>query len=208
MNEDIILRNQGLVISIAKKFKDFGELDDIISEGNLALIRATKSFDESKGYKFSTFASKCIRNQIITYCELESGLSSYSSQQIRALNKVKSELERELEREPLTEELACELGVEIKRVETMLRIAQENLDVDDIKDFVPSETSLTDEIDEILLQDRIKEGLKILNPRERKIMELTMEGYKSGEMDLGVSEERIRQIKQEALNKLKHNYGL
>jgi len=206
MNEEIIKANQGLVISIAKKFKGFGELDDIISEGNLALIRAIPKFDESKGYKFSTFATQCIRNQIITYLELESGKSSYSSQQIRSLKKVEEELKLELEREPLTEELASELGMEIKRVEKILRISQESVSLDD-EIYVPTETSLEEEIDEILLNEKIEKGLEILNPREKKIIELTLAGYRSGEMDLGISEERIRQIKKEALNKLKENYG-
>ena len=205
MNEEIILSNQGLVISIANKFKSFAEIQDLVSEGNVGLLKASKKYKEEKG-KFSTFASWYIKGEILRYIEKENALSNYSTKQNKILQKVREELKQELEREPLPEELAEESSLSLKTVER-IQATQNPLHLDEqvgettIGAFI-TDGDLNEEMDEILLQDRIMEGLKTLNPRERKIIELTLEGYKSGEMDLGISEERIRQIKKEALEKL------
>ena len=204
MNQNRITDNQGLVVSIANKFTGFGEKDDLISEGNIGLLKAEKKYDEAKG-KFSTFASWYIKGEILRYIEKENALSSYSNKQNKTLKKVREELKQELEREPLPEELSIESDLSLKTVERLIKDTQQPIPLDDPEstNSITDETDLVEDIDEILLQDRIKEGLKTLTPREQKIIELTLKGYKSGEMDLGISEERVRQVKKEALNKLK-----
>ena len=208
MDEERIKNNQGLVVSIANKFKDFGEKDDLISEGNIGLLKAIPKFDKKRGVKFSTYASWYIYNEISRYVYKEMNLLEDIALENKKLNKVKRELEQELQREPLPEDLASELGVKVKKINQLTEANQSPVHLDEqvgettVGAFIADETDLLEDIDEILLQDRIKEGLKTLTPRERTIIELTLQGYKSGEMDLGISEERVRQIKKEALKKL------
>jgi len=224
--EHLITANSRLVISVAKKYMGRGvPFLDLIQEGNIGLIRATKKFDYRRGHKFSTYATWWIR-QAVTRAIADQGrtirVPVHMGDQINKLLRVQHQLTQRLGREPTVEELADELEVPPKKVENMIQVARRPLSLetptDDEEDSVLGDFIEDDEAsppDDTatynLLREHLGEVLNALPPREVRILQLRYglldgQSYTLEEVGrkMGVTRERVRQIEAQALSRLRH----
>jgi len=224
--EHLITANSRLVISVAKKYMGRGvPFLDLIQEGNIGLIRATKKFDYRRGHKFSTYATWWIR-QAVTRAIADQGrtirVPVHMGDQINKLLRVQHQLTQRLGREPSVEELATSLDVPPKKVENMIQVARRPLSLetptDDEEDSVLGDFIEDDEApppDESatynLLREHLEDVLNGLPPREVRILQLRYglldgQAYTLEEVGrkMGVTRERVRQIEAQALSRLRH----
>jgi RNA polymerase primary sigma factor len=224
--EHLITANSRLVISVAKKYMGRGvPFLDLIQEGNIGLIRATKKFDYRRGHKFSTYATWWIR-QAVTRAIADQGrtirVPVHMGDQINKLLRVQHQLTQRLGREPTVEELAESLDVPPKKVENMIQVARRPLSLetptDDEEDSVLGDFIEDDEApppDDTatynLLREHLEEVLNSLPPREVRILQLRYglldgQAYTLEEVGrkMGVTRERVRQIEAQALSRLRH----
>jgi RNA polymerase primary sigma factor len=224
--EHLITANSRLVISVAKKYMGRGvPFLDLIQEGNIGLIRATKKFDYRRGHKFSTYATWWIR-QAVTRAIADQGrtirVPVHMGDQINKLLRVQHQLTQRLGREPSVDELAIALDVPPKKVENMIQVARRPLsletptdDEDDsvLGDFIEDEEAPPpdDTATYNLLREHLEEVLNTLPPREVRILQLRYglldgQAYTLEEVGrkMGVTRERVRQIEAQALSRLRH----
>ncbi len=224
--EHLITANSRLVISVAKKYMGRGvPFLDLIQEGNIGLIRATKKFDYRRGHKFSTYATWWIR-QAVTRAIADQGrtirVPVHMGDQINKLLRVQHQLTQRLGREPSVEELANALEVLPKKVGNMIQVARRPLSLetptDDEEDSVLGDFIEDDEApppDDTatynLLREHLEEILDSLPPREVRILQLRYglldgQAYTLEEVGrkMGVTRERVRQIEAQALSRLRH----
>ncbi|MEI8130807.1 MAG: sigma-70 family RNA polymerase sigma factor [Leptolinea sp.] len=224
--EHLITANSRLVISVAKKYMGRGvPFLDLIQEGNIGLIRATKKFDYRRGHKFSTYATWWIR-QAVTRAIADQGrtirVPVHMGDQINKLLRVQHQLTQRLGRDPTVEELAEALEVPPKKVENMIQVARRPLSLetptDDEEDSVLGDFIEDDEApppDETatynLLKEHLEDVLNALPPREVRILQLRYglldgQSYTLEEVGrkMGVTRERVRQIEAQALSRLRH----
>ena len=224
--EHLITANSRLVISVAKKYMGRGvPFLDLIQEGNIGLIRATKKFDYRRGHKFSTYATWWIR-QAVTRAIADQGrtirVPVHMGDQINKLLRIQHQLTQRLGREPTVDELALSLDVPPKKVENMIQVARRPLSLetptDDEEDSVLGDFIEDDEApppDESatynLLREHLEEVLNGLPPREVRILQLRYglldgQAYTLEEVGrkMGVTRERVRQIEAQALSRLRH----
>ena len=224
--EHLITANSRLVISVAKKYMGRGvPFLDLIQEGNIGLIRATKKFDYRRGHKFSTYATWWIR-QAVTRAIADQGrtirVPVHMGDQINKFLRVQHQLTQRLGRDPSIEELADGLEVTPKKVENMIQVARRPLSLemptDDEEDSVLGDFIEDDEAappDDTatynLLREHLTEVLNGLPPREVRILQLRYglldgQAYTLEEVGrkMGVTRERVRQIEAQALSRLRH----
>lgn len=224
--QELVQSNFRLVISIAKKYMGHGvPMLDLIQEGNLGLIRAAEKFDYRKGYKFSTYATWWIR-QAVTRALADQGrtirIPVHMKDRIQRLSRLSHELELELGRRPTPEEIAAEVDLSLTQVKLALDAARQPVSLEkpigddddsELGDFIEGDDlpDPSEEVDLTLLSEEIEDLLSTLTPREARI--LTMRYGLSGGHEytlkevgqkFGLTRERIRQIEQEALRKLRH----
>ena len=220
--------NLRFVVSVAKQYQNQGlSLPDLINEGNLGLIKAAEKFDETRGFKFISYAVWWIRQSILQALAEQSRIVRLPLNQIGSLNKINKALakfEQENERRPSVDELAEKLGQndQVEKIAETLKISGRHVSVD--APFVEGEdNSLLDVLvnddspiadntlmDESLLVE-INRALSTLTPRESEIVKLFF-GIGGQEMTLeeigvkfGLTRERVRQIKEKAIKKLKQD---
>ena len=224
--DHLITANSRLVISVAKKYMGRGvPFLDLIQEGNIGLIRATKKFDYRRGHKFSTYATWWIR-QAVTRAIADQGrtirVPVHMGDQINKLLRYQPQLTQKLGRDPSVEELAAELDVPIKKVENMIQVARRPLSLetptDDEEDSVLGDFIEDDEAPAPadsatynLLKEHLQVILNDLPPREVRILQLRYglldgQAYTLEEVGnkMGVTRERVRQIEAQALSRLRH----
>jgi RNA polymerase primary sigma factor len=224
--EHLVTANSRLVISVAKKYMGRGvPFLDLIQEGNIGLIRATKKFDYRRGHKFSTYATWWIR-QAVTRAIADQGrtirVPVHMGDQINKLLRTQHQLTQKLGRDPTVEELAIALDVLPKKVENMIQVSRRPLSLetptDNEDDSVLSDFIEDNEVpapDETATYNLLREHLELvmdsLPPREVRILQLRYglldgQAYTLEEVGrkMGVTRERVRQIEAQALSRLRH----
>jgi len=223
--EKLTRANLRFVVSVAKQYQNQGlSLPDLINEGNLGLIKAAEKFDETRGFKFISYAVWWIRQSILQALAEQSRIVRLPLNQVGSLNKINkafSKFEQEHERKPSPEELAESLELPADKVADTLRVSGRHISVD--APFVDGEdNSLLDVLvnydspiaDRSLLNEsltrEIDRALATLTERESDIIKLFF-GIGIQEMTLeeigekfGLTRERVRQIKEKAIRRLRH----
>ena len=223
--EKLTRANLRFVVSVAKQYQNQGlSLPDLINEGNLGLIRAGQKFDETRGFKFISYAVWWIRQSIIQAVAEQSRMVRLPLNQVGSLNKINrafAKFEQEHERKPSPEELAEILELPVNKVADTLKVSGRHVSVD--APFVDGEdNSLLDVLvnndspnaDRALMMEslgkEIQRALETLTERETDIItqffgigcqEMTLEEI--GER-FGLTRERVRQIKEKAIRRLRH----
>ena len=224
--EKLTRANLRFVVSVAKQYQNQGlSLPDLINEGNLGLIKAAEKFDETRGFKFISYAVWWIRQSILQALAEQSRIVRLPLNQVGSLNKINkafSRFEQEHERRPSPEELAETLDLPAEKVADTLRVSGRHISVD--APFVEGEdNSLLDVLvnddspvaDNTLINEslstEVERALATLTERERDIIRLFF-GINCQEMTLeeigekfGLTRERVRQIKEKAIRRLRHS---
>ena len=225
--DKLVRSNLRFVVSVAKKYQNQGvSLSDLINEGNLGLIRAAHKFDETKGIKFISYAVWWIRQSILQALAEQSRIVRVPLNRAGALHRIgkrASTLLQELGRQPTHLEIAEGLDITEEEVAKTMLISQVHLSLDApmtpgednrLLDYLPDTTNRTpDELTfEKALTEAIEESLSGLKERESKILRLYfgLDGEDPMTLEdigtlLGITRERVRQIKEKALLKLRHN---
>ncbi len=224
--DKLVRSNLRFVVSVAKKYQNQGvSLADLINEGNLGLIRAAHKFDETKGIKFISYAVWWIRQAILQALAEQSRIVRVPLNRAGALHRIgkrASALRQELGREATHAEIADGMDISIEEVAKTMSISQGHLSLDapmspgednKLLDYIADTLSPTpDELTfEKALTEAIEESLSDLKERESKILRLyfgldgsePMTLEEIGEL-LGITRERVRQIKEKALSRLRH----
>lgn len=224
--EKLTRANLRFVVSVAKQYQNNSlSLNDLINEGNLGLVKAAQKFDETRGFKFISYAVWWIRQSIIQALAEHSRMVRLPLNKVGSLtkiNKVFSELEQKYQREPTPEEVAMVLDITVEEVEATLGISARHVSMD--APFTDGESNALIDVLENFNADKTdvhldyKDSLRIetertlasLTDREREVIKLffgigvehpmTLEDI--GEQ-LGITRERIRQIKDKAITKLR-----
>lgn len=216
--------NLRFVVSVAKQYQNQGlSLPDLINEGNLGLIKAAQKFDETRGFKFISYAVWWIRQSILQALAEQSRIVRLPLNQVGSLNKISKELskfEQENQRRPSAEELANRLDIPVEKISSTISVSGRSISVDapfaegedncmlDVltnDDSPMADSSLNQES----LSKEVDRALNQLHDREREILKMFF-GIGCQEMTLeeigdkfDLTRERVRQIKEKAIRKLK-----
>ena len=224
--EKLTKANLRFVVSVAKQYQNQGlSLPDLINEGNLGLIKAAKKFDETRGFKFISYAVWWIRQSILQALAEQSRLVRLPLNQVGSVNKVSrafNKFEQENERRASIEEIAAEIDLPQDKIAEAIKVGNRQISVDapfsdsddnSLLDILPN-TSIPNAdkgLDIESLKEEVNRALSTLNERERDILkdffglngtELTLEeiGQK-----YGLTRERVRQIKEKAIRRLRNS---
>jgi RNA polymerase primary sigma factor len=225
--EKLTKANLRFVVSVAKQYQNQGlSLPDLINEGNLGLIKAAQRFDETRGFKFISYAVWWIRQSILQALAEQSRIVRLPLNQVGSLNKIKKEssrLEQKFERPPSAEEIAEALEIPHYKIDAALKISTKYVSMDapltDDEDtkfidlFIDEDSPVTDAgLMRESLAKEIQRSLATLSEKERDVVNLyyglgmnhglTLEEI-GAKFDL--TRERVRQIKEKAIRRLKHN---
>lgn len=224
--ENLTKANLRFVVSVAKQYQNQGlSLGDLINEGNLGLIKAAKRFDETRGFKFISYAVWWIRQSILQALAEQSRIVRLPLNRVGALNKIGkaySNLEQEFEREPNAFEIAQELEMDVNEIADTLKISSRHVSMDApftqgeenrLLDIIESEelpnpdSGLMTES----LKTEIERALSSLSERESEVIKLYFGLNKEHSLTLeeigerfNLTRERVRQIKEKAIRRLRH----
>ncbi len=223
--ERLVKANLRFVVSVAKQYQNQGlSLGDLINEGNLGLIKAARRFDETRGFKFISYAVWWIRQSILQALAEQSRIVRLPLNRVGALNKIGkkfSELEQKYEREPTAAELAENLEMTVPEIAETIKISGRHLSVDApfvqgednrLLDILPNEQQPPPDSELIResLREEVKQVLATLSPREAEVIKLYF-GLDSQALTLeeigekfNLTRERVRQIKEKAIRRLRH----
>ncbi len=224
--EKLTKANLRFVVSVAKQYQNQGlSLPDLINEGNLGLLKAAEKFDETRGFKFISYAVWWIRQSILQAIAEQSRIVRLPLNQVGTvskINKMLNKFEQENERMPSIVEIADDVDIPQNKIEDAMSISAKHVSIDapladgdssSMLDFIPdTDTPMTD--NELLmesLRSEIKMTLDSLNERERNIIESSF-GINQPELSLDeigmkydLTRERVRQIKEKTIRKLREN---
>lgn len=217
--------NLRFVVSVAKQYQNQGlSLADLINEGNLGLLKAAERFDETRGFKFISYAVWWIRQSILQAISEQSRIVRLPQNQVGSMskiNRVLNKFEQENERRPSIEELSEHTDLPEEKIDEALSANTRHISVDapfadnednSLLDVLVNEDapSVDSTLEEESLKTEIRQALKILNDRERKVIEAFFGINNGHEMTLeeigvkyGLTRERVRQIKEKAIKRLR-----
>ncbi len=226
--ETLIKANLRFVVSVSKQYQNQGlSLPDLINEGNLGLIKAAERFDETRGFKFISYAVWWIRQSILQALAEQARIVRLPLNKIGSINKINktfSQLEQEFQREPTPDELAEILETKPELIESSLNISNIHLSMDaplkeddgnNMYDVMLNEDSPSPDNELIYnsLRKEIERSLSTLGDREAEILRyyFGLNGYPPYTLEeigdeFGLTRERVRQIKEKAIKKLKNQY--
>ncbi len=226
--ETLINANLRFVVSVAKQYQNQGlTLPDLINEGNLGLIKAAERFDETRGFKFISYAVWWIRQSILQSLAEQSRIVRLPLNKIGSINKINkafTKMEQEFQREPMPEEIAEVLNLQISLVDESLNSSGYHISMDaPLKDddknennlydvFISNETPTPDnKLIDSSLKVEIERTLSTLNNREAEILRyyfglngMTAHTLEEIGKELDLTRERVRQVKEKALKKLQN----
>lgn len=224
--EKLTRANLRFVVSVAKQYQNQGlSLPDLINEGNLGLIKAAQKFDETRGFKFISYAVWWIRQSIMQAIAEQSRIVRLPLNQVGSvsrINRILNKFEQENERHPSINEIAEEIDMPEEKIAYAMKINTKHISVDapfsdgeesSLLDILPNQDSpaADDELEQQSLRDEVQRTLDMLGEKEREIVEAFF-GISQPEMTLeeigdkyGLTRERVRQIKEKAVRKLRHN---
>ena len=224
--ERLTKANLRFVVSVAKQYQNQGlSLPDLINEGNLGLIKAAEKFDETRGFKFISYAVWWIRQSILQAIAEQSRIVRLPLNQVGSVNRINrilNKFEQENERRPSVDEIADKVDLPEDKIVDAMKAPSKHISVD--APFIEGEdNSLLDVVlnadspmadNELVMESlraEISSALNVLNERERNIIEAFF-GINQPEMTLeeigdkyGLTRERVRQIKEKAIRRLRHN---
>jgi RNA polymerase primary sigma factor len=222
----LIESNLRFVVSVASNYRNQGmPLSDLVNEGNIGLIRAAKRFDETKGYKFISYAVWWIRQAILQSMSEQSRIMKLPLNRVSTIHnigKVVSKLEQKLKRFPTCEEIAKHLKIDVNDVREAFAIGSghssldspfDNEDDSTLLDLIANDQapSPDEKIDDYFLSNEINDLLNTLKKREADVLRLYygIDCERSHTLEeiaakYGLTRERIRQIKERAIKRLKH----
>ena len=227
--EKLTRSNLRFVVSVAKQYQNQGlSLSDLINEGNVGLMKAGKRFDETKGFKFISYAVWWIRQSILQSIVEYARIVRLPLNKVGSYNKVNEaflSFVQEFEREPTHEELGELLDMTPREVSNMLRGTNRHLSVDAPINGEDSDATMLDVLSndgesspdnflmEESLKDEVQHGLAMLSPREVEVISAYygLNGFKSLTLEeigekFGLTRERVRQIKERAIRRLRKSY--
>ena len=224
--EKLTKANLRFVVSVAKQYQNQGlSLPDLINEGNMGLIKAAEKFDETRGFKFISYAVWWIRQSILQAIAEQSRIVRLPLNQVGSVNKINrmlNKFEQENERRPSIDEIADSVDLPEDKIEDALKVNTRHVSVDapfvdgddnSLIDILPnSDAPMADKALVMeSLREEINRALRTLNERERNIIECFF-GINNPEMTLeeigdkfGLTRERVRQIKEKAIRRLRPN---
>jgi len=222
--ERLTRANLRFVVSVAKQYQNQGlSLSDLINEGNLGLIKAAEKFDETRGFKFISYAVWWIRQSILQAIAEQSRIVRLPLNQVSSVNKINrmlSKFEQENERRPSVEEISLVINLPEDKVDEAINANTRHVSVDapfsegdegSLLDVLVNESSPMADRQLVAesLRDEIKSALRMLNDRERNVIEAFF-GINGPELTLeeigekyGLTRERVRQIKEKAIRRLR-----
>ncbi len=224
--ERLTKANLRFVVSVAKQYQNQGlSLPDLINEGNVGLIKAAEKFDETRGFKFISYAVWWIRQSILQAIAEQSRLVRLPLNQVGSVNKIARELnrfEQEHERKPSVDEIAERVDLPEDKIADAMKANSRHVSMDapiadgedsSMIDFLAGESSNTDrELAIESLKAEVSRILKVLSDKEQKVLRAFFGIDGSPEMTLdeigekyNLTRERVRQIKEKALRRLRHN---
>ncbi len=226
--EELIKANLRFVVSVSKQYQNQGlSLPDLINEGNLGLIKAAQRFDETRGFKFISYAVWWIRQSILQALAEQARIVRLPLNKIGSINKINrtfAKLEQEFQREPTAAEVAKILETTAEVVEDAMKVSNHHISMDaplrDEDDNSLYDIMLNDESpspdNELItnsLRKEIERTLSTLGEREAEIIKyyFGLNGYRQHTLEeigdvFGLTRERVRQIKEKSIKKLKNNY--
>lgn len=224
--EKLTKANLRFVVSVAKQYQNQGlSLPDLINEGNVGLIKAAEKFDETRGFKFISYAVWWIRQSILQAIAEQSRIVRLPLNQVGSVNKINrvlNKFEQEHERRPSIDEIADNVDIPHEKIEEAMKVNSRHVSVDapfaegednSLLDVLPNNDSPMADKKLVMesLREEINRALQTLNERERNIIEAFF-GINQQEMTLeeigdkyGLTRERVRQIKEKAIRRLRHN---
>lgn len=224
--ERLTKANLRFVVSVAKQYQNQGlSLPDLINEGNVGLIKAAEKFDETRGFKFISYAVWWIRQSILQAIAEQSRLVRLPLNQVGSVNKIARELsrfEQEHERKPSVDEIAERVDLPEDKIADAMKANSRHVSMDapiadgedsSMIDFLSGDSSNTDrELAIESLKAEVSRILKLLTDKEQKVLRAFFGIDGSPEMTLdeigekyNLTRERVRQIKEKALRRLRHN---
>jgi RNA polymerase primary sigma factor len=229
--DELTRANLRFVVSVAKQYQNQGlSLSDLINEGNVGLIKAARRFDETKGFKFISYAVWWIRQSVLQAIVENSRIVRQPNNKATSYNKVNETylaFVQQFEREPSDEELAEIVGMSEREVASLLHSGHRYVSLDapiagaedndaTMLDVLIPEDAIDPDMDLMheSLREEVAEGLNILSPREVEVIcsYYGLSGYQSLNLDeiaelYGLTRERVRQIKERALRRLRLSYS-
>lgn len=224
--EKLTKANLRFVVSVAKQYQNQGlSLPDLINEGNLGLIKAAEKFDETRGFKFISYAVWWIRQSILQAIAEQSRIVRLPLNQVGSVNKINrilNKFEQEHERRPNVDEIADQIDLPEDKIVEAMKVNGKHISVDapimeradsSLLDVLPNTESPMADNELVMesLREEVASALNVLNERERNIIECFY-GINQREMTLeeigdkfGLTRERVRQIKEKALRRLRQN---